>query len=442
MGFNNKRRKKHGPRHNGLVTAVVANPAGEIFDLEGYAAVGMAGSLLVPLTLDQTVKMPYGGELMLLPDRSPVLFNLYSGMLETLTENPYEPDEPIFPVAAFNSPGYVISYVSAYQERKGAGHLPLFSYGAVGWHRGGFRTAVVQVDKERRQDLRRMKMEDILAGIQRLNRKLSDNRLRKHLETCALKYGCPAAKNFFLGRYEAPLPTSGKCNARCLGCLSLQKGGEIPVSQERIAFKPSATEIAQIALEHIQRVKNGVVSFGQGCEGDPLLAADVIEPAIVKIRAATGRGTINMNTNGSKPDILKRLFAVGLDSVRISLNSVRKPCYDSYFHPKGYDFFDVLKSIEMAVGQGKFVAINYLNCPGFTDSPEEAEGLIDFIRQYRINMIQWRNLNFDPLRYWKVMNAAAKHTQPLGMQYVLQRTQKLFPHLKHGYFNPPKEKFR
>jgi pyruvate-formate lyase-activating enzyme len=378
---------------------------------------------------------------MLLPDRSPVLFNLHSGMLETLTENPYVPDEPIFPVAAFNSPGYVIACVSAYQEKKSAGHLPLFSYGAVGWHRGGFRTAVVQVDKERRQDLRRMKTTDILAGIQRLNTKLPDNRLRKHLETCALKYGCPAAKNFFLGRYEAPLPTSGKCNARCLGCLSFQKGGEIPVSQERIAFKPSATEIAQIALEHIQRVKNSVVSFGQGCEGDPLLAADVIEPAIAKIRVATHRGTINMNTNGSKPDVLKRLFSVGLDSIRISLNSVRKPCYDSYFRPRGYDFFDVLKSIETAVGQGKFVAVNYLNCPGFTDSPEEVEGLIDFIRQYRINMIQWRNLNFDPLRYWEAMNAAAKQTLPLGMQHVLQRIQKLFPDLKHGYFNPPKEKF-
>ena len=34
------------------------------------------------------------------------------------------------------------------------------------------------------------------------------NRLFRHLETCALTYGCPAAKNLFLCRYEAPLPTS------------------------------------------------------------------------------------------------------------------------------------------------------------------------------------------------------------------------------------------
>jgi len=62
----------------------VANSAGEIFELEGYAAVGMAGSLRRPMTLDQTINMPYGGELMLLPDRRPVLLNMETGLLETL----------------------------------------------------------------------------------------------------------------------------------------------------------------------------------------------------------------------------------------------------------------------------------------------------------------------------------------------------------------------
>ena len=271
---------------------------------------------------------------------------------------------------------------------------------------------------------------------------MPDNRLTKHLEKCALKYGCPAAKNFFLGRYEAPLPTSAGCNARCLGCLSLQKTGEIPISQERIAFKPSSAEIAQVALEHIQRVKNSVVSFGQGCEGDPLLAADVIAPAIEKIRSTTTRGTINMNTNASIPDLLPKLFDAGLDSIRVSLNSVRPECYQAYFQPKGYDFSDVIESIDIAIKRKKFVAVNYLNSPGFTDTPQEADALIAFIEQYRINMIQWRNLNFDPLRYINIMYAAAEHGKPMGIQTVLRRMRKTFPDLKHGYFNPPKERFK
>jgi pyruvate-formate lyase-activating enzyme len=428
-------------KRNKFVTAVVSNKAGEIFDLEGYGAVGMAGISLVPLTLDDTIQIPFGGELMLMPDRKPLLYNIKNHQIESLAENPYSPGESIFPVAAFNSPGYVISFVSAYKEKKNAGFLPLFSYGAVGWHNGKFRTAVIRVDRERRQDLRLMKTENIVEGIKKIQKIMPDNRLEKHLEKCAMKYGCPAAKNFFLGRFEAPLPTSKHCNAHCLGCLSHQKNNNIPHSQDRIDFKPSSKEIAEVALYHIKRVKKSVVSFGQGCEGDPLLAADVIEPAIKEIRSKTRQGTINMNTNGSKPEILNKLFAAGLDSIRISLNSVRKNCYDVYFRPTGYTFVDVIKSIEIAIKKKRFVSINYLNCPGFTDTPEEMEALIHFINQYPINMIQWRNLNFDPLRYWKFMSAGAELGTPVGMHRVIRQLKEAFPRVKHGYFNPPKEKF-
>ena len=64
------------------------------------------------------------------------------------------------------------------------------------------------------------------------------------------------------------------------------------------AFLPKPEEIAGIALFHIAHVKDPIVSFGQGCEGEPLLAGDVIEKAIRIIRRETARGTINMNTNG------------------------------------------------------------------------------------------------------------------------------------------------
>ena len=428
-------------KKNKFVTAVVSTKAGEIFDLDGYAAVGMAGPSLVPLTLDDTMIMPFGGELMLMPDRKPLLYNIRRERIEILKENPYSPEEPIFPVAAFNSPGYVVSLVSAYKENKNSGFLPLFSYGAVGWHKDKFRSAVIRVDREKRQDLRLMKSEDVAAGIRKIEKEMPDNRLAKHLEKCAMEYGCPAAKNFFLGRYEAPLPTSPHCNARCLGCLSLQKNSEIPHSQDRIDFKPSSKDIADIALCHIKRVKQSVVSFGQGCEGDPLLAADVIESAIKEIRSKTRQGTINMNTNGSKPEILKTMFDAGLDSIRISLNSVRGKCYDAYFRPVKYTFFDVIKSIELALKEKKFVSINYLNCPGFTDTPEEVEALLDFIYQHPINMIQWRNLNFDPQRYWAFMSDTAKLGTPVGMHRVIRQVKESFPDVKHGYFNPPKEKF-
>jgi pyruvate-formate lyase-activating enzyme len=433
---------KTRPTSNRFVTALVANGAGEIFDLSGYAAVGRDGSVLAALSADDTLVLPHGGELMYLPDRMPILCNLESGRNEVLAENPHQPGQKIFPVAAFNSPGYVLSHVAAYEERSGAGFLPLFSYGAVGWQRGRFRSAVILVDDEPRQDLRRMPKEKVLAGVRRLRRQLPDNRLRAHLEKCALTYGCPAGKNFFLGRYEAPLPTATTCNARCLGCLSLQEQSGIPPSQDRIAFTPTAHEIAQVALAHIKRVPQAVVSFGQGCEGDPLMAATVIEQAILLIRKETDQGTINLNTNASLPAALKRLLAAGLDSLRVSINSVRENCYRAYFRPKGYGFGDVMRSVDLALASGCHVALNYLNCPGFSDSPQEAEALGRFLAARPVHLIQWRNLNFDPLRYLGRMNEIVPHGKPLGMKALLQRIHEAFPAVAFGYFNPPKEAFR
>jgi len=421
------------------LTAVAANVSGEIFEVEGYSAMGMADALLMPLRTENTVPMPFGSELMYLPHRSPVFYNMETGIAEVVKENPYAPDEPLFPVAAFNSPGYVNTYISAYRENLPEDYLPLFSYGAVGWHKDGFRSALIQVDTEPRQDLRQMQREKVVAGVEQMRSIMPKNRLREHLEKCALEYGCPAGKNFFLGRYEAPLPTSQSCNARCLGCISLQKNERIRSSQERISFTPSPSDIAEVALTHIRRVKNAVVSFGQGCEGDPLFAADAIAEAIRLIRVQTSDGTINMNTNASKYDVLRQLFDAGLDSIRVSINSVREPCYNAWFRPSGYDFSNVMESIDLALGLKKFVSFNYLNCPGFTDTPEEAAAFMNFRKKHAIDFIQWRNLNFDPVKYWAAMNAVASHSPPLGMKTLLNRIRNSFPDLGFGYFNPPKE---
>jgi pyruvate-formate lyase-activating enzyme len=424
-----------------LISAVVANSHGEIFELDGYAAVGMAGLSQTPIFKNQTIRIPYGSEFMMLPDRYPRVYNISRNRIETLYENPYAPGELVYPVAVFNSPGYTVTYTSAYIEKKEAAPLPLFSYAAVGWDRNHMVTTAICIDKEKRQDLRLMKPEKIQAGIKQMRIKMPGNRLRAHLENCALVYGCPAGKNFFLGRYEAPLPTSKQCNSRCLGCISLQMDSQIPCSQNRITFTPTSDEIVEIALAHIRRVKHAIVSFGQGCEGDPLFAAHQILPAIRKIRLETMEGTINMNTNASKPDIIEKLLISGLDSIRISLNSTRKKCYDAYFRPIGYQFSDVTESILLAGKLKKHVAVNYLNCPGVTDSPEETNALMAFLEKYPVNMIQWRNLNFDPLRYFQLMSQVTPHNRPIGMGNLLKKVHKSFPEIKFGYFNPPKENF-
>ena len=59
--------------------------------------------------------------------------------------------------------------------------------------------------------------------------------------------------------------------------------------------------------------------------------------------------------------------------------------------------------------------------------------------RHPVDMIQWRNLNFDPVRYLAAMGDAASLSAPVGMRMVLRRVKKTFPGLRFGYFNPPKE---
>ena len=99
--------------------------------------------------------------------------------------------------------------------------------------------------------------------------------------------------NFFLGRWEAPLPTSPICNAACLGCISLQSEDVPSASQDRITFVPTAEEVAGgVAVPHFNRAQRPVVSFGQGCEGEPLLQAKLLERSVTKIREKTKGGLL------------------------------------------------------------------------------------------------------------------------------------------------------
>ena len=168
---------------------------------------------------------------------------------------------------------------------------------------------------------------------------------RHHGERCALEWGCPNAQNLFLGRFEAPIALARSCNAACLACISEQPPDTVPSAQARLEFKPTLDEILELAVPHLERAPRAMISFGQGCEGEPLLEAERIAEAIRAIRARTARGSLHLNTNGSRPDALARLAAAGLDSVRVSLNSAREETYTPYYRPRTYRFRDVVESL-------------------------------------------------------------------------------------------------
>ena len=245
-----------------------------------------------------------------------------------------------------------------------------------------------------------------------------------------------------MGRWECPIPTSPACNANCIGCISFQPQEEtIPSTQDRLSFKPMAEEIVEFTVPHLQTAPFPIVSFGQGCEGEPLLMWETIREAILQMRKHTDRGSININTNGSKPAAVQALCEAGLDSIRVSLNSARAHIYEAYYRPNNYVFADIVESLKVVRSYGGWASINYFVFPGMTDSVEEYEALRRLIRETDLTMIQWRNFNIDPDWYMGKIGVA-ETGEFLGVRQLMELIQDEFPQVRFGYFNPPMERIR
>jgi pyruvate-formate lyase-activating enzyme len=417
---------------NDLPFMVMADIEGQVFEHPVLRMAGRSGSDHRPPETVELIDLPAGSDLHVLPGRYPVGVDPATGGFRTVRS--FEGQE-VRAVSAFLAPAYTAFLWSAFEKAPEAPVLPLYAYAALGWGTNGFVTAGTRVDPDPRQDLDNFPRggeDDMKAEI--MVRDHPENRLIEHLAHCCIVYRCPAARNFFLGRYEAPLPTSSGCNARCIGCISLQADTGIPCTQDRIDFVPTPEEIAQVAVGHIERTENPIVSFGQGCEGEPLTNWKVLSEAITLIRGRTSRGTINLNTNASIPLALEHLFEAGLDSIRVSLNSSRQDLYNRYFKPVNYDFNDVVRSMILGHDRQRFVSVNYFVFPGVTDERDELRSFIELYEQTRFNMIQWRNLNIDPDLY--IEEIGGIRSEPLGVRAFMEWIRESLPAVRHGYFNP------
>jgi wyosine [tRNA(Phe)-imidazoG37] synthetase (radical SAM superfamily) len=415
---------------------LIADQDGNISEFPELLMAGMSNGMYQRPSVRDLIPLPKGSELFALPGRFPVGWDKETNEPVVLTENPYT-DGKVQAVAAFMAPAHTAILTSSYQTQPGAPVLPLFAYTAVGWYRDRFWVTGFRSDQDRRQDADQYRQKTVESRTRKKLKEHPNNRLIQHLGKCCLTYSCPAARNYFLGRWEAPLPTSPTCNAHCLGCISLQPSGCCPSTQDRITFVPSAAEIAELAVAHLKSAEAPIVSFGQGCEGEPLLQTDTIAEAIRLIRSRTDKGTINLNSNSSLPKGVERLAIAGLDSIRVSLNSAQELFYSRYYRPSGYCFSDVMRSIDVMKGHGRFVSLNYFILPGFTDSEQEFDALCRLIQNHRPDFIQLRNLNMDPEWYLKALDFP-KNSLALGIRHWLDRLREEFPMLRLGYFNPQK----
>ena len=408
---------------------------GNIFEDETLFALGRAGWDAFPIEIEEWIKLPEGGSLYELPGRKGIGIDVLTGDMRLCEKG--------WAVAAFIPPAHTSTFIAAFETDPEAEILPLFCYTAAGWHNEEFYVTAVRIEKDIRQESAGYDPEKIELGVEAMLEAYPNNRLVNHLaETCCRTYTCPAARNYFIGRWECPIPTSPACNSNCIGCISFQPESEsITSPQDRLQFKPTAEEIVEFTVPHLMNAAFPLVSFGQGCEGEPLLMWETIRESIKEIRKHTSRGSININTNGSMPKAVRALCEAGLDSIRVSTNSLQKSWYEKYYRPNNYKFEDIIESLKIVDEFGGWSSINYFVFPGMTDTEGEYEALRKVIKETNLKMIQWRNFNIDPDWYLGKMGVT-EPMQIFGVRNLMEMLREEFPNLKYGYFNPAMERIK
>lgn len=368
---------------------VYADEEGNGYINEDYFGLGLLGANFVEPGDDEVIPLPEGASLTMIPNRTPVVINDEDQFV-------LYPEEG-WVMGALLPQGYTRTLLPAFVNSNNAEGLPLFGYSAVfAAEDGELYVAAVPTDEDYKWNPQYFNTEDLAERVDALQRKFPENRLLQQLGHCALTYGCFTAQNIFYHRWEGGIPVSPVCNARCLGCISLQPSECCPSPQSRLTFVPTVQEVVELAVHHLQDAEDGIVSFGQGCEGDPSMQADLIAEAIIEIRKRTQNGTINMNTNAGNTEGIKKVIDAGIDSLRVSLNSASDAVYNAYYRPINYTLNDVRQSLRYAADHGVYTYLNLLTFPGINDSTDEIESLLDLIKQNDVKAVQVRNLNIDP----------------------------------------------
>jgi wyosine [tRNA(Phe)-imidazoG37] synthetase (radical SAM superfamily) len=139
------------------------------------------------------------------------------------------------------------------------------------------------------------------------------------------------------------------------------------------------------------------------------------------------------------PDKVEKLVKVGLNSIRISLNSVIPEIYNEYFKPVDYKYEDVIETVQLCRENDIFTMINYLIFPGVNDTEEEFDTLCGLLDWPGVDFIHFKNLCIDPEYY--VDNVSRGKGKVLGIRALFELLRKAYPDVEIGYFNKNIGKF-
>ncbi|MFB9330674.1 radical SAM protein [Paenibacillus aurantiacus] len=408
---------------------VYADEQGNLYDHPEWTGLGRSGDMIVELMEDELIPLPEGATLVGLPYTRPIGIDA-SGNMRPLPGD-------VQAVGALLPQGFTRLAIPGYMKTDKTQKLPLFGYSAVVWKDGGFYVAAHATDDPERWNPDNCDRGDVESGVERLLAKYPENRLYKHLSHCALGYECLTSSNTFLQRWEGAVPVSYSCNAGCFGCISEQPDDSgFPAPQTRMNFRPTVDEVVEVMMEHLNSPES-IISFGQGCEGEPSTQAKIIVEAMRIVRSRTDMGYININTNAGLTDHMRAIVDAGLNLMRVSTISALDDHYNAYYKPRAYTLANVEKSLRYASDKGVYTSINYLIFPGVTDREEEMEAMIGFVKRTGLRLIQMRNLNIDPESYLELIPKAKGEIY--GMKQMLEIFKEELPDVVIGSYThvPP-----
>lgn len=404
-----------------MITALYADENGEIFDNVAYGGAGRVGNTDVVLQKEDLIPLPESADLMFLPGR--LAMGVKDGRVVSI---------PGRAVAAILPAGYTRTHLPAFMKIEDEAMLPLYGYTAVVLYQDELYVAAVYTDENAKWDPVHYNTQELKKLVKRTQKDLPHNRIVAQVGKCSLKWHCCTAQNLFYRRWEAGIPTSPACNANCFGCISLQPSECCPSPQNRIHFTPTPEEIAEVGIYHLENAPEAIISFGQGCEGEPSLAANNIAAGMRIIRNKTNSGQININTNAGYTEGIKKIVDAGLDTMRVSIISASEGSYQAYYRGN-YQLADVKASIAYAKAAGVYVSLNMLFFPGLNDREEEVAAWIKFLAAAQIDMIQIRNLNIDPDAFLAIMPKAQGSV--LGTRQFIDKIKRKFPKITVGSFS-------
>jgi len=337
-------------------------------------------------------------------------------------------------VAAVLPPGFLRTQLPAYADAPDKPDLTPRAYSAVAADDAGdLVVAALLIDRDPTHDVDAYPKAETLAKVNDALRSRPADRLVRQLARCAREYTCRAAANAFYRRWECALPVAAPANEHPPAAIAPRFDGEAE-PREPAAFHATVEEVATLATEHIA-AGGTLLSFGRACEGEPLLAARLLEDAIRLIRAATRSGTIHLETNGSAPSALRRLATTGLDAVTIRLVSARADTYETLHRPEGYRFADVRASLRVAAEQRLATSLLIPVLPGVFDRTAEVEALVALADELpEGSAVLMRDLAADPLRALAALKGRDTH---VGVARALERLREELPHLRVGSFVRP-----